>query len=77
MPPKTSPTRIDGTALAVIRQKDGHTQASLAAACGYSNSYIGDLENGYRHGNPTVLKRLSTALNVPPYMLLARRADAA
>jgi transcriptional regulator with XRE-family HTH domain len=73
----TPPTaRLDGHALAVLRQKDGHTITTLAALAGYSVGYINDLEKGRRKGNASVIRRLADVLNVPMSML-ERRQDAA
>lgn len=76
MPPAPAAVTLDGTALNVLRQKDGHTLTSLAALSGYSVGYINDLEKGRRKGNPTVIKALATALNVPMSML-ERRSEVA
>lgn len=76
MQPKPAAVRLDGAALKVLREKDGHTLTTFAAVTGYSLSYINDLEKGRRKGNAAVVKALATALNVPTSMLEARR-DAA
>lgn len=73
---KPPAVQLDGSALAVLRHKDGHTFASLAAATGYGKGYLHDLENGRRKGNPAVIKALAAALNVPMSMLETRRAAA-
>lgn len=68
---------LNGTALRVLREKDGHTLASLAALAGVTKSYISDLERGRRGGNAQVIRALADALNVPASLLEAPREDAA
>lgn len=74
MPTKPPASRLDGHALSILRQKDGHTLTTLAAATGYSVSYVNDLEKGRRKGNAAVIKTLATVLNVPMSMLEQRSA---
>lgn len=63
--------------LRVIRTKDGHSLASLAKASGVSLGYLSDLEGGHRWPNPTQVKKLARALNVPMSVLERHRsADA-
>lgn len=73
MPRPPSPVEIDPVALAVLREKDGHSKTSLAKAAGMSLSYLSDLETGHRKGNPDVITKLATALNVPRSMLEKKR----
>jgi len=72
--------------LRVLREKDGHTLTSLAAAVppgpgeaekGMSLGYLSDLENGRRQPNPAITKRLARALNVPVSVLEKDRREAA
>lgn len=70
------------TELRVLREKDGHTLASLSRAATdpdtgkpFSMSYLSELENGKREPNAKVIKRLARALNVPVSMLEKRRRD--
>lgn len=73
MPRPPAAVEIDATALAVLREKDGHSKTSLATAAGLSLGYLADLESGRRKGNPDVIARLASALNVPKSMLERRR----
>lgn len=73
MPRPPSAVEIDATALAVLREKDGHSKTSLALAAGMSLGYLSDLESGRRKGNPEIITKLAQALNVPRSMLEARR----
>lgn len=59
--------------LRVIREKDGHSLTSLAAAADMSLGYLSDLENGRREPNATVTKKLAIALNVPVSVLEKHR----
>lgn len=62
---------IDCEALKIIRQKDGHTVATLAGMVNISPQYLGDIEAGRRtlKRNPGLIKALAAALNVPTSML--------
>ena len=61
--------------LRVLREKDGHSLASLAARTPgptgkpMSLGYLSDLENGKREPSAAVTKRLAVALNVPVSVL--------
>lgn len=55
--------------LRVLREKDGHSLTSLAAAANMSLGYLSDLENGRREPNARVTKKLAMALNVPVSVL--------
>lgn len=61
--------------LRVIREKDGHSLASLARAVKnaegkpMSLGYLSDLENGKREPSAAITKRLAQALNVPVSVL--------
>lgn len=55
--------------LRVLREKDGHSLTSLAAAANMSLGYLSDLENGRREPNSRVTKKLAMALNVPVSVL--------
>lgn len=76
MTPTTEPAAREWTELRVLREKDGHTQRSLADTAGLSRSYYSELENGRREPNPRVIKLLATTLNVPMSMLEKRRREA-
>ncbi|MCA1185795.1 helix-turn-helix domain-containing protein [Saccharopolyspora sp. 6T] len=60
--------------LRVIREKDGHSQHSLAAVSGLSQATISLLESGRRRATPQIRLKLSRALNIP-VSLLEPRAD--
>lgn len=75
MPRPPAPVEIDAVALAVLREKDGHSKSSLAEAAGMSLGYLSDLESGRRKGNPEVITKLARALNVPRSMIEKRRQD--
>lgn len=59
--------------LRVLREKDGHSLTSLAAAADMSLGYLSDLENGRREPNARVTKKLAVALNVPVSVLEKHR----
>jgi transcriptional regulator with XRE-family HTH domain len=61
----TSPTPEPWTTLIAMREKDGHTMASLAKTAGISPGYLNDLEKGRRNPGPAVTRKLAAALNVP------------
>jgi len=72
------PPRQTWMELRVLREKDGHSLTSLAAAADMSLSYLSDLENGRREPNARMTKKLAQALNVPISVLeKARRIEAA
>lgn len=73
MPRPPSPVEIDPLALTVLREKDGHSKTSLAKAAGMTIGYLSDLESGRRKGNPEVITKLASALNVPRSLLERRR----
>ena len=73
MPRPPAAIEIDPIALTVLREKDGHSKSSLAAAAGVSLGYLSDLESGRRKGNPDVIGKLAAALNVPRSMLEKKR----
>lgn len=56
---------INPYALKAIREKDGHTRASLARAAGISPQYLTDIEQGRRGAKPPTVKALAAALGVP------------
>lgn len=67
--------------LRVIREKDGHSLASLAKATKndegkpMSLGYLSDLENGKREPSAPITKRLARTLNVPVSVLEKHRRD--
>lgn len=62
---------IDGAALRILREKDGFTATAFAKQVGISLTYLGDIETGKRtlKRNPTLIKKLAEALNVPTSMI--------
>lgn len=79
MPRPPSTVILNPQALRVLREKDGHTLKSLAAACEppLTKGYLCDLEQGRRLGNAPLIKRLAKALNVPVSVLEKRREPVA
>jgi transcriptional regulator with XRE-family HTH domain len=75
MPRAPRAIEIDPVALAVLREKDGHTKTSLAKTAGMTVGYLSDLESGRRKGNPDVITKLAAALNVPRSLLERRRGE--
>lgn len=57
--------KINPEALKAIREKDGHSQLSLAARSGVAQAHISRLEREPVDVRPTTLKRLADALGVP------------
>lgn len=55
--------------LRVARTKDGQGLAELSRSSGVSLGYLSDLEGGHRWPNPTQVKKLAIALNVPMSVL--------
>jgi ribosome-binding protein aMBF1 (putative translation factor) len=52
------------TPLAFWREKRGYTLVELSEAVGVSEDFIADIERGTCKGEPDLLQRLATALNV-------------
>lgn len=59
--------------LRVIRTKDGQSLAELSRTSGVSLGYLSDLEGGHRWPNPTQIKKIAAALNVPVSVLERHR----
>ncbi len=57
-----------GDAIRAERQKQGLTQAALAAAAGVSRQFLNEVENGGTVTHATLLK-IAAALNVDPSIL--------
>jgi transcriptional regulator with XRE-family HTH domain len=57
--------RINGEALKAIREKDGHSQASLARLSGITQSRISEFEAGAEPVRAGTAKKLADALGVP------------
>lgn len=62
---------INGTALKVLREKDGYTAVAFAKEMGISLSYLCDIESGRRQLKraPHLIKRFADTLNVPISMI--------
>jgi transcriptional regulator with XRE-family HTH domain len=61
--------------LRVIRQKDGHSKASLARATGYTPQYVSALELGSRKPTPAVIHKFALVLNVPKSVIEPHTTD--
>lgn len=61
----TQTHQIPWDTLTAMREKDGHTMASLAKTAMISPGYLNDLEKGRREPGPAVTRKLAEALNVP------------
>lgn len=59
--------------LRITRTKDGQSLAELSRRSGVSLGYLSDLEGGHRWPNPTQVKKLALALNVPMSVLERHR----
>lgn len=68
---------IDGSALRVLREKDGYTAVAFAEALGISLTYLSDIELGRRtlKRNPGLIGRAADLLNVPRSMIERRGGD--
>lgn len=62
---------IDGSALKILREKDGYSLSAFALKVGVSLSYLMDIESGRRtlKRNPGLIKRMAEALDVPMSMI--------
>lgn len=67
---------LNRDALITIRERSGHTKASLAEAAHISPATLTRLENGERHPSPTVLRQLAAALGCPLHALLGPEEEA-
>lgn len=65
---------IDGSALKILREKDGFTATAFAEELGISLTYLGDIEAGRRtlKRNPELIGKAARILNVPKSMLERR-----
>ena len=69
--------KVNPEALRAIREKDGHSQLSLAAQSGVAQSRISELEGDEpRLVRPSTVKRLADALGVPVSALVLVEASA-
>ena len=67
----------DGSAIKVLREKDGSSRTVFAARVGISLQYLCDIEEGRRtlKRNPALVKRIAETLNVPMSMVEHRVAS--
>lgn len=68
---------LNGTALRMIRERSGHTQASLARGSKVSQGRISELESGVRNVRPGTVKALADALAIPIAALVVAEQDSA
>ena len=61
---------LNRQALIVIRERTGHTKASLAEAAGVDRTLITRIENGQRNASPAVMVKLAEALDCPLHALM-------
>lgn len=54
-----------GERIKKLRKEKGMTQKELAKKLGFSPSYLGQYENGYRNPKPSTVKKIADALEVP------------
>jgi transcriptional regulator with XRE-family HTH domain len=59
------------------RKEKGFTQEKLAELCATDPAYIGQLENGRRCPSMVYIEKISTALNIAPYLLFYDETDPA
>lgn len=64
-------TTINGSAVQILREKDGNSRTEFATRLGISMQYVCDIEAGRRtlKRNPGLIKRIAGALNVPTSMI--------
>lgn len=68
---------IDGSAVKILRTKDGFGRTEFAEKVGISCQYLCDIEEGRRllKRNPGLLKKIAETLNVPMSMIEHRSAS--
>lgn len=73
--PERAPLRLhhEPTAVQWARGKAGLSQSELARECGYSKSFICEIEGGTRNAGPAVLLKIAKALNCPVVFLERKR----
>lgn len=59
-----------GARVRYVRREYGWTQEKLAERAGLHENYISRLENGHQEPRVSVVRKLATALGVPPGKLL-------
>lgn len=73
--PRGAPMNHDPAAVKFARDRVGMTKRALAAACGFSEQLMCDIEAGRRNATPAKLARIAVVLNCPVDALQARRPD--
>lgn len=68
---------LNRDALRVIRERSGHSKASLADLAGIDRTLVHRLENGQRNATPDVMRRLAGALKCPVTALMRDDEEAA
>lgn len=71
----TGDMRLNRAALQALRERSGHSKASLAEAAGVDRTLITRLENGQRPATPSVMRKLAEALMVPVTALMGPASD--
>lgn len=61
----------------VIRERTGHSKASLADAAGVDRTLITRIENGERKATPAVMRKLADALDCPLHALMGPEIEVA
>ena len=64
-----------GSAITEFRKNAGFSQRQLAKNVGITPSYLCQVELGRRHPSSMLLKRISSALNIPPEVLFWEAMD--
>lgn len=64
-----------GTRIRQLRKEKGWTQTDLATACGFHQSYIGQIEQGQKNITLDTLEQLVHVLQVPVHALFNRVDD--
>lgn len=61
-----------GELIRKARLSKGLSQVQLAERVGYKDSYIAKIETGRNRGSYQALMKIATALNMPPWLVLAK-----
>lgn len=67
--------RLNRQTLRILRERSGHSKASLAERAGIDRTLVTRLENGEREATPAVMRKLAEALDVPLYALMGPESD--
>lgn len=71
--PRGAPFNHAPESVTFARQRVGMTKRALAAACGFSEQLMCDIEAGRRNATPEKLALIAKALNCPVVALEAKR----